>query len=67
METTSARFRAEIEHHLEVTGMDATAFGRVVMNDPRFVFDLRRGRSPSGDTMDKVWIWLKSHKLPVAS
>lgn len=35
----------EIECHLDVTSMSPSAFGRLVCNDPRLVFDMRRGRS----------------------
>ena len=35
-----------IEHYLERSGTAATRFGRDAARDPRFVFDLRRGREP---------------------
>lgn len=35
-----------IEAHLRRTGERPTHFGRRVANDPRLVFDLRRGREP---------------------
>ncbi|MFA9200067.1 MAG: hypothetical protein ACEQR8_02615 [Cypionkella sp.] len=35
-----------IEKFLSQTDMRATTFGRLVANDPRLVFDLRRGREP---------------------
>ncbi len=36
----------KIEHFLRQTGMPATRFGRLAANDPRFVSDLRNGRTP---------------------
>ncbi len=35
-----------VEAHLRDTGLSATAFGRITVRDPRFVHDLRRGRTP---------------------
>lgn len=36
----------DIDRFLRKTGMAPTSFGRAAVNDPRFVFDLRRGREP---------------------
>jgi len=36
----------KIEVFLHRTGMPATTFGRIAARDPRFVFDLRNGRTP---------------------
>ena len=55
------QFRDEIENFLSTTGMDPTRFGRAVMNDPNFVFDLREKRSPTAATMDKVRVWMTAH------
>lgn len=44
----------EIEPFLRRSGMAPTRFGRDAVNDPRFVFDLRRGREPRGDTELRV-------------
>lgn len=35
----------EIETTLRATGVAPSRFGRVALNDPRLVFDLRRGRT----------------------
>lgn len=35
----------KIEHYLRRSGQKPTRFGRTVANDPRLVFDLRRGRA----------------------
>jgi sulfate adenylyltransferase subunit 2 len=54
MDTIAQTFLAEIERHLETRKTEASAFGKQALGDPNFVFDLRRGRSPSTRTMDKV-------------
>ncbi len=36
----------KIEVFLRHTGMPATKFGRLAARDPRFVLDLRNGRTP---------------------
>jgi sulfate adenylyltransferase subunit 2 len=47
-------FLRDIEAYLAKTQADATTFGKQVLGDPSFVFDLRKGRSPSTRTMEKV-------------
>jgi sulfate adenylyltransferase subunit 2 len=47
-------FLADIEAYLKSSGLDPTAFGKHALGDPSFVFDLRKGRSPSSRTMEKV-------------
>ena len=37
-----------------------TRFGREAMGDPRFVFDLRRGREPGARVEQKVRAYLES-------
>lgn len=44
----------EIERFLKRTGMPATKFGRLAVNDPRFVLDLRNGREPRPYTTARV-------------
>ncbi len=58
METVTDQFSNTVESYLVATGMDPTNFGKAVMNDPKFVFDLRNGRSPSARTIDKVRDWI---------
>ena len=43
-----------IEKFLRQTGMPWTKFGRLAAHDPRFVGDLRNGRSPRLDTERRV-------------
>lgn len=43
-----------IERFLRDTGMPWTKFGRLAVHDPRFVEDLRNGRSPRPATEQRV-------------
>ncbi len=43
-----------IERFLRDTGMKWTKFGRLATHDPRFVQDLRNGRSPRPATEARV-------------
>lgn len=40
--------------------MPATRFGREAVSDPRFVFDLRRGREPRPQTIERVRAFLEA-------
>lgn len=43
-----------IEKFLRQTGMPWTKFGRLAAHDPRFVADLRNGRTPRPETERRV-------------
>lgn len=43
-----------VERHLRRTDQTPSRFGREVAGDPRFVFDLRRGREPRAATRKRV-------------
>ncbi|BBK44146.1 hypothetical protein STVA_41660 [Allostella vacuolata] len=58
MTTLQDQFLAEIEAYLTREGMGATQFGIRALNDPRFVFDVRRGRICSVRTVDRVRAWM---------
>lgn len=45
---------SKIQNYLRRTGMPETKFGRLAVNDPRLVGDLRRGRSPGAKTRARV-------------
>lgn len=45
---------AAVEGFLTQHGMEPTRFGRLAVNDPKFVFDLREGREPRRATRDRV-------------
>ena len=50
----------EVERFLRHSEIPAARFGREVMRDPRFVFDLRNGREPRDRTIEKVRAFLES-------
>lgn len=44
----------EVEKFLRRTGMPATKFGRLAVNDPRLVGDLRNGREPGSRVTRRI-------------
>ena len=54
MGNISRQFRERVETFLEASGCKPTEFGRQAVGDPSFVTHLRRGRSPTLATADKV-------------
>ncbi len=50
----------EVEKFLRDSNVPAARFGREVMRDPRFVFDLRNGREPRSRTVNRVRAYLES-------
>jgi hypothetical protein len=49
-----------IERYLRASNTPPARFGREVVRDPRFVFDLRSGREPRAETERRVNAWLDS-------
>ncbi|MFN3944718.1 MAG: hypothetical protein ACK4K7_07300 [Allosphingosinicella sp.] len=47
-----------IERYLRRSGLAPTRLGREVAGDPRFVLDLRRGRTPRPGTEARISAWL---------
>lgn len=47
-------FRQAVERFLSVEGITPTEFGKRFASDPKFVFDLRRGREPRTETRQKI-------------
>ena len=45
---------SRIEKYLRASGTPPTRFGREAVGDPRFVLDLRNGRSPREATIARV-------------
>ncbi|OSZ65342.1 hypothetical protein CAP39_12800 [Sphingomonas sp. IBVSS1] len=43
-----------VEKYLRANHVPPSRFGRLVAGDPRFVFDLRRGREPRAATRARV-------------
>ena len=58
MDNSASAFLAEIEEFLAKSNLDPTALGKNALGDPSFVFDLRKGRSPSMRTIDKIRSWI---------
>jgi hypothetical protein len=54
-----------IQRHLRRTGTSPTSFGRAVVNDPRFVADLRNGREVRAATAARVHAWLDRQEASV--
>ena len=50
----------DVERFLRQNGTAPTRFGRDVVGDPRFVFDLRNGRDPRPATIARVRAFLES-------
>ena len=51
-----------IERYLRETGTAPAVFGREVMRDPNFVFDLRDGRDYRRTTAEKVMDYISKRK-----
>jgi hypothetical protein len=49
----------QVERFLRRFDIPPTRFGSAAVNDPRFVFDLRRGREPRARTVARVEDYLK--------
>ena len=52
----------KIEVFLRRTGMPATKFGRLATHDPRFVIDLRNGRTPRTYTERRVEHFMNGYR-----
>jgi sulfate adenylyltransferase subunit 2 len=61
MDTIAQSFLKEIEAFIASSGIDATTIGKQALGDPSFVSDLRKGRSPSTRTLEKVKGWLRDN------
>jgi sulfate adenylyltransferase subunit 2 len=64
MDRVAESFLSEIEGYLASASIDPTALGKQALGDPNFVFDLRKGRSPSTRTIDKVRNWIAQQSAP---
>ena len=52
----------EIEKFLRRSETTPARFGRDAVGDPRFVFDLRRGRDPRPRTVERVLAFLEGEQ-----
>lgn len=50
-----------IETFLRAHAMPATKFGRLAAHDPRFVLDLRMGRTPRRETELRTRAWMQGY------
>ena len=55
METVTKKFKREVAEFCERTRMSPTELGERAIGDRNFCGDLRRGRSPTLATADRVW------------
>jgi sulfate adenylyltransferase subunit 2 len=67
MDIIAKTFLAEIEQFLATSATDATSLGKQALGDPSFVFDLRKGRSPSTRTIEKLHSWISANGAPPMS
>ena len=67
MDSIARTFLAEIERFLSAATIDPTTLGKQALSDPSFVFDLRKGRSPSTRTIDRVREWMMKQPATAAS
>jgi hypothetical protein len=51
-----------VEKYLRATRTPPTRFGREVLGDSRFVFDLRDGREPRYATVERVLAFLSARE-----
>lgn len=58
-------FKKEMEDFIAKEAMNPTEFGLLSMNDPRFVFDIRKGRSVRLQTASKILKFMDNYKEAV--
>ena len=51
-----------IERYLNETATPPARFGRDAAGDPRFVFDLRNGRTPRPQTEARIAAWIDARE-----
>ena len=52
----------DVEQFLKNSSMPAAKFGREAVKDPRFVFDLRKGREPRPRTIERIRAFLEASR-----
>jgi hypothetical protein len=63
---TQSSLLAEIERHIERTGIAETTFGRLAVNDGKFVSRLRAEANMTIKTITKVRQYLDAQKIVAA-
>lgn len=51
---------ARVERFLAKSGMSAATFGLAAVGDPKFVYQLRKGREPRRKTVQRVTDWINN-------
>lgn len=59
--TRAQKFLEDVEAFLEASGVKATTLGKGALGDPSFVFQLRKGRVPNLDIVDRVENFMREH------
>jgi predicted transcriptional regulator len=59
MKTLTEQFHSTVEEFLERAGFKPTEFGRQAVGDPSLVLNLRRGRSPTLATADRILTFIR--------
>ncbi|HSF96919.1 MAG TPA: hypothetical protein VLA52_17975 [Thermohalobaculum sp.] len=59
MKTLTEQFHATVEEFLARTGFKPTEFGRQAAGDPSLMLNLRRGRSPTLATADRILAFIE--------
>jgi hypothetical protein len=62
METFTEQFHREVEAFLERSDFKPTEFGRQAVGDPSLVLNLRRGRSPTLVTADRILAFIRANE-----
>ncbi len=52
----------KVEKFMSTHAMPATKFGRLAASDPRFVLDLRMGRTPRAQTEARIRRWMADYE-----
>ena len=64
--TMSEQFLARVEAFLVATGTKPSVFGQCAVGDSAFLLNLRRGRSPTLATADKILAYIEKLELEAA-
>ena len=64
--TMSEHFLARVEAFLVATGTKPSVFGQCAVGDSAFLLNLRRGRSPTLATADKILAYIDKLELQAA-
>jgi len=59
MKTLTEQFHSTVAEFLERTGFKPTEFGRQAVGDPSLILNLRRGRSPTLATADRILAFIR--------